>query len=55
MLWIKCIVMKEGKIIWKDSGTPLTCTTGTPTKTKNGEIEVEAIDPAFIFSPNGKA
>ena len=46
---------EEGKIIWKDSGMPLTCTTGTPTKTKNGEIEVEAIDPAFIFSPNGRA
>ncbi|HBH10856.1 MAG TPA: hypothetical protein DDX15_05040 [Gammaproteobacteria bacterium] len=46
---------EQGKIIWEDSGMPLTCTTGKPTKTKNGEIEVEAIDPAYIFSPNGKA
>ena len=46
---------EEGKIIWEDSGMPLTCTTGTPTKTKNGEIEVESIDPTYIFSPNGKA
>ena len=50
------IAKKErGKIIWEDSGMPLTCTTGKPTKTKNGEIEVEAIDPAYIFSPSGKA
>ena len=34
---------------------PLTCTAGKPTKTTNGEIEVEAIDPAYIFSPSGKA
>ena len=35
------IAKKErGKIIWEDSGMPLTCTTGKPTKTKNGEIEV---------------
>ena len=46
---------EQGKIIWEDSGMPLTCTTGKPTKTKNGEIEVEAIDPAYIFSPSGKA
>jgi arabinan endo-1,5-alpha-L-arabinosidase len=45
----------EEEIIWEDSGAPLTCTTGTPAKTEGGEIEVEAIDPAYIFSPDGKA
>ena len=45
----------EEEIIWEDSGAPLTCTTGTPAKTEGGEIEMEAIDPAYIFSPDGKA
>jgi len=44
-----------GQIIWEDSGEPLTCTTGLPTKTEGGEIEIEAIDPAYVFSPDGKA
>ena len=50
------VARKTGeKIIWEDSGEPITCTTGLPTKTESGEIEVEAIDPTYVFSPNGKA
>ena len=45
----------EKKIAWEDSGAPITCTTGIPIKTSDGEIEIEAIDPAYIFSPDGKA
>ena len=45
----------EDRMIWQDSGKPITCTTGLPTKTEGGEIEIEAIDPAYVFSPDGKA